>query len=60
VAASLLAFASERGVGLIVAGQSRRPSWRRLFRASVVDRLVHNHSGLDVLVVPFAPLDLDR
>ena len=60
IAARILEFAGERGVGLIVAGQSRRPAWRRFLRPSVVDHLVHNQRGLDVLVVPYAASETER
>ena len=50
VAATLLKFASEKGVTLILTGQSRRPWWQHPFRGSVVEQLVKNTLGLDVLV----------
>ena len=50
IAAALLQFAREKGVTLIIAGQSRHPWWRRL-RRSLVDRLVNNAGGIDVLLV---------
>jgi two-component system sensor histidine kinase KdpD len=50
VAATLLKFASEKGVTVILTGQSRRPWYQRPFRGSVVARLVKNTQGLDVLV----------
>jgi two-component system sensor histidine kinase KdpD len=53
IAATLLEFARSRGVGLILAGQSRRGWWRRLTQKSVVDHLVRNARGIDVLVVTF-------
>jgi two-component system, OmpR family, sensor histidine kinase KdpD len=51
IAAALRRFASERGVTLLIAGQSRRSRWHRLRHGSVVERLTHNSEGLDVLVV---------
>jgi two-component system sensor histidine kinase KdpD len=54
VAASIIHFARERGATLIIVGQSRRSRWHRLRYGSVVDRLVNNGAGLDVLVVSFA------
>ena len=50
IAAALLHFAREKGVTLIIAGQSRHPWWRRL-RRSLVDRLLNNAGGIDVLLV---------
>jgi two-component system sensor histidine kinase KdpD len=53
VAETLITFALEHAVGLVILGQSRRSLWRRLRRKSVVERLVRNPHGLDVMVVPF-------
>jgi two-component system, OmpR family, sensor histidine kinase KdpD len=50
VAATLLQFAREKGVTLILTGQSRRPWWQHPFQGSVVAQLVKNAEGLDVLV----------
>jgi K+-sensing histidine kinase KdpD len=50
VAATLLRFAGEKGVTVILTGQSRRPWWQHLFRRTVVAKLVKNTQGLDVLV----------
>lgn len=54
VAGSILAFARERGVTLIVAGQSRSSWWHHLTRRSIVEQLTRNAQGLDVLVVSLA------
>ncbi|HKR08385.1 MAG TPA: universal stress protein [Gemmatimonadaceae bacterium] len=54
VAATLLQFAAERGVTLIVAGQSRRSWWQHITRGSVIDKLVNNAGDIDVLVVSFS------
>jgi two-component system, OmpR family, sensor histidine kinase KdpD len=51
VAATLRRFAREKGATLLVVGQSRRAWWERLRGASVVDRLVADGDGPDVLVV---------
>ena len=51
IAAELRRFAQERGVTLLIAGQSRRSRWHRWRYGSVVERLTHNSEGLDVLVV---------
>ncbi|NOT09239.1 MAG: universal stress protein [Gemmatimonadales bacterium] len=51
VAGALCRFAREKGVTLIIVGQSRRSWWGHVARRSVIDRLLHNTEGLDVLVV---------
>jgi two-component system sensor histidine kinase KdpD len=54
VAAAILRFAEQKGVSLLIAGQSTRSRWYKMRHGSVVARLVNNSSGLDVLVVSFA------
>jgi two-component system sensor histidine kinase KdpD len=51
IAQALCRFALTHGVTLIVVGQSRRSWWRKLREGSVVERLLANPSGIDVLVV---------
>jgi two-component system, OmpR family, sensor histidine kinase KdpD len=51
VAHAIAHFAREHGVGLILAGRSRRGWWHRVVRGSVVGRLINNPAGIDVLVV---------
>ncbi len=51
VAGALLRFARERGVSLLLVGQSRRSAWYRSLQRSVVRQLIDNGAGLDVLVV---------
>ena len=53
VVETLVKFAVEHGVTLIVAGQSRRSWWQHVTRGSVVDKLVNNDMDIDVLVVSF-------
>jgi two-component system sensor histidine kinase KdpD len=53
VASTIVQFAVEHGVTLIVAGQSRRTWWQHVTRGSVIDKLVNNTMDLDVLVVSF-------
>ena len=53
VARAILRFAAQKGVSLLIAGQSTRSRWYRFRHGSVVKRLVNNKSGLDVLVVSF-------
>jgi two-component system sensor histidine kinase KdpD len=57
VAGALLGFAREKGVTVIIAGQSVRSWWQHVTRASVVDQLIRNTEGIDVLVVS---LDRER
>ena len=54
VVTSVLRFARDRGATLIIVGQSRRSRWHRLRHGSVVDGLVNNGAGVDVLVVSFS------
>jgi two-component system sensor histidine kinase KdpD len=51
VAGALTRFASQRGVTLVLVGRSHRTWLKRLRQGSVVDRLLKESSGLDVLVV---------
>ncbi|HEY3933738.1 MAG TPA: universal stress protein [Gemmatimonadales bacterium] len=54
VAGAIRAFARERGVTLIVVGQSRRSWWHHLTHGSIVEQLTRNAEGVDVLVVSLA------
>jgi two-component system sensor histidine kinase KdpD len=51
VAAALSRFAAEQGVTLAIVGETRRSRWYRLRNGSIVDRLLAQGPGLDVLVV---------
>ncbi len=51
VAGALRRFAREHGVALVILGASRRTWWHRLRRRSVVDAMIAEPGGLDVLVV---------
>jgi len=53
VADAIAQFARERGVSLILVGQSQRSRWHRLRHGSVVEKLINNKYGLDVQVVSF-------
>jgi two-component system sensor histidine kinase KdpD len=53
VVQAICRFAKDRGVTLVIVGQSARSWWYRLRHGSVVDRLIHNQQGLDVHVVSF-------
>jgi len=65
IATAIARFAHERGVTLVIVGQSRRGILRRLLVGSVIDTLIQERRGLDVLVVslddrPDAPNGSDR
>jgi two-component system sensor histidine kinase KdpD len=51
VAATICKFAVDKGVTLAIVGQSSRSGLSHLFRKSVVEQLMSNKVGLDVLVV---------
>jgi len=51
VADAIAAFAREKGVTLLIVGQSQQSWWRHRIHGSIVERLTHNSEGLDVLVV---------
>ncbi len=51
VAGALLTFAQEKGVTVIIVGQSRHSWWHRMMRGSVVEQLLNNALGIDVLIV---------
>jgi two-component system sensor histidine kinase KdpD len=53
VAEVIAKFAREKGVTLLIVGQSRQSGLRHLFRGSLVHRLVNNTQGLDILVASF-------
>jgi two-component system sensor histidine kinase KdpD len=51
VTAELVRFARERGVTLLIVGQSNRSRWHRAWRGSVIERLTRTARGVDLLVV---------
>ena len=53
VALALGTFALQRGVSLIIVGQTRRSKLQRLLKASVVDQLMNNAQSIDILVASF-------
>jgi two-component system, OmpR family, sensor histidine kinase KdpD len=53
VAETICRFAREKGVTLLIVGQSRRSGLRHLLNSSIVTKLVNNTQGLDVLVASF-------
>ncbi|MEP6621121.1 MAG: universal stress protein [bacterium] len=55
VAQALCTFATRKGVTLLIVGQSKRSNWHHFLKGSVVQRLLDNAQGLDVLVASFDP-----
>ncbi len=51
VAFEITRFAREKGIALAIVGQTHHSWWHHLWHGSVIDRLVRNGGGLDVLVV---------
>ena len=51
VARTILAFAAEYGIRVVVMGKSNRPWHRRLFGASILERLIRESRGIDVTIV---------
>jgi two-component system sensor histidine kinase KdpD len=51
VVSTILAFAREYGIKVVVMGKSHRPWHSRLFGGSILERLVRELEGMDVLVV---------
>ncbi|MFI5231634.1 MAG: sensor protein KdpD [Gemmatimonadales bacterium] len=54
VARAIIQFAREKGISLVVLGQTDRSWWKRLRRGSVMERIIENGDGLDVMVVAVA------
>jgi two-component system sensor histidine kinase KdpD len=51
VALEITRFAREKGIALVIVGQTHRSWWHHLRHGSIMERLVKNGDGLDVLVV---------
>jgi two-component system sensor histidine kinase KdpD len=51
VVSTVLAFAREYGIKVIVMGKSHRPWHRRLLVGSILERLLRESEGLDVMIV---------
>lgn len=51
IAETIIHFAAQKGVTMVIVGQTHRSRWRRWRKGAVVERLVDNAFGLDVLVV---------
>jgi two-component system sensor histidine kinase KdpD len=60
VAGAIARFAVERGVTLVILGQSRRSRWHHFIFGSVIERLIAGRRGLDVLVVSLDDRDAAR
>ena len=50
VAGTIMAFAREYAIKMIVVGKSRRPWYRRLTQASIPERLERQSEGVDILI----------
>src|SRR3954453_18710505 len=51
VASTILAFAREYGIKVIVVGKSNRPWHQRFWGGSILDRLARGSEGLDIMLV---------
>ncbi len=54
VARAIIRFAREQGLSLVVLGQTHHSWWKRLRQGSVMERIIENGDGLDVMVVAVA------
>src|SRR5207248_9817335 len=50
VVSTVLAFAREYGIKVIVMGKSRQPWYRRILHGAILDRLLRDAEGLDGLI----------
>ncbi len=50
VASTMLAFAREYAIKIIVVGKSRQPWYRRLFGQTILERLERDAEGIDILI----------
>jgi two-component system sensor histidine kinase KdpD len=51
VVSTILAFAREYGIKIVVMGKSRQPWHRRLLGRSIIERLIHDADGLDIVIM---------
>lgn len=51
VASTILAFAREYEIRVVVMGKSRQPWYHDLFGRGILSRLVHESAGIDILIV---------
>ncbi|WZO99304.1 universal stress protein [Isosphaeraceae bacterium EP7] len=54
VASTIAAFVREYEIKIVVMGRSRKPWYRRIWERSVLDRVLQQTSGVDVLIVDAA------
>ena len=50
VASTIMAFAHEYAIKIIVVGKSRQPWYRHLITGSILDRLERQSEGIDILI----------
>ncbi len=50
VASTILAFAREYAIKVIVVGKSRQPWYRRVWGRSILERLQGDSEGIDILI----------
>jgi two-component system sensor histidine kinase KdpD len=53
VAGTITAFANEYGIKVVIVGKSRQPWHRRLLGNSLVEKLLRESKGVDVMIVDF-------
>lgn len=51
IAREIIRFAREKGISLVVLGQTHRSWWHRLRKGSVMEQIIENGEGIDVMVV---------
>jgi len=51
VASTIAAFGREYGIKVIVMGKSNQPWYRRLLGGSILERLLQQSEGMDVMIV---------
>jgi two-component system, OmpR family, sensor histidine kinase KdpD len=51
VVGTILAFAREYGILVIVMGKSRQPWFRRLLGSSILERILREAEGIDLVIV---------
>ena len=50
VATTMVSFAREYAIKIIVMGKTRQPRYRRFWRPSILEGLEHRAEGLDILI----------
>lgn len=51
VASTIAAFGREYGIKVVVMGKSNQPWYRRLLGGSILERLLQQSEGMDVMIV---------